>query len=675
MPDNINIDLNEALTAYTDIFYLLTFEQKKKHKNEIDKYFACNEIGATSFDDFLIPLSQNESVFCARCPTSEKHIVIKNGKGRDGRQRYICKDCGKTFYAVQDSLSSNVNQDINTWIKFVRGILRQYSLDELSEDCNISRTTALSWRLRVFQALEILLSKVKLYGNIIADDTRLNYNLKGNHNADFIMPRNSRSRGGSYSKKYYNQNSLCILCAVDENGNSFSKVVGFGNPSAERICDGFKDKIDSTRKDNVLITDGAQYFKKAIDTYGFSEWKKQTTLKKGTKRVPNTSSDYHIQSINSYHSRLKRFIRFYNGVSSRYLPGYLLLFDYLQNNKNIDDTTLCREILSTMATASKLSKEELENKYVTPVSNESDKEMWERKVPLSEQKVYRDWVKHMPIKEIIHKHRVKRRKIYAIKEKVEKFGLHDAILNKESFYAQRGRPSRKGNSISDKDWDIFIKYYHQGIRAEEIAMEYNTTHQTVYNIVNAIKSRPEAQSISKYIRSQKPVKAQINCSERNLEIYTEYKFLKAVMKTQKEVVQILATKYGLAKKYVYRIIYAERERDHSTTVKYRWTEERKNLPPKEYYQFLQNRNRAFVIDINTYITQNPRISRAKAFKVIAPQYNISVSFATLIYYYPDKYLYIYDHFLEKNGLTQQAQDSEQEALPRGLPQKCTNPHG
>ena len=200
---NTNVALNDALSVYTDIFYFLSPEQQKKHKNEIDKYFACNEIGATSFDDLLMPLSESETEFCVTCPASEFHKVVKNGKNRNGRQRYICKDCHKTFYAVRNSLSSNVNQDISTWIKFIRGMLCQDSLNELSEDCNISKTTALSWRLRVFQALEILSLKTKLSGNIIADDTRLNYNLKGNHAADFIMPRASRSRGGPYSIKNY----------------------------------------------------------------------------------------------------------------------------------------------------------------------------------------------------------------------------------------------------------------------------------------------------------------------------------------------------------------------------------------------------------------------------------------------------------------------------------------
>lgn len=665
MPDNVNTDLNDALTAYTDIFYLLTIEQQKKHKNEIDKYFACNEIGAVSFDDFIKPLSESEREFCASCPTSEQHSVVKNGKGSKNRQRYICKDCGKTFYAVQNSLSSNVNQDMNTWIKFVRGMLRQYSLDELSEDCNISRTTALNWRLRVFQALEIILSKVKLYGNITADDTRLKYNLKGNHKDGFIMPRSSRSRGSSYSMQNHCKNEICVLCAIDENGNSFSRVIGFGTPTAARISEGFKDKVDLSKSDNLLITDGARYFKKAVDTYGFIDWKRQVTIKKGTKRLPNTNSPYHIQRINSYHSRLKRFIRNYNGISSRYLPGYLLLFDYLQNNKNVDDTTLCREILSTMATAPKLTNEELENNYIILVSNNPKEELWEAKVPLEEQKIYKDWATHMEIKEIMRKYRIKRRKIYTIKEKVEKYGLHNIIISKEFARRRHGPLGRKKGPISSRDWQIFIKYYHQGIKSRVLADEYKITQQTIYNIVDALKNRPEAQSISKYVRPQRPTKPQIDYNERNFTIYMEYKFLKVVIKHQKDIFDKLALKYNTTPRYIENLVYSIRESDSTATVKYRWTEERKHLSPIEYYRFLQNRNRKYVSDVDKYV-ELMKTSRAKALKAIIPLYNLSFASAQRIYYHQSKCLYVYDHYLEKHGIMlPQERVREQEPLPQG----------
>jgi hypothetical protein len=47
---------------------------------------------------------------------------------------------------------------------------------------------------------------------------------------------------------------------------------------------------------------------------------------------------FHIQNMNAYHSRLKRWIRHFNGVSSKYLDNYLTWFKFL-DSKAFEDTT------------------------------------------------------------------------------------------------------------------------------------------------------------------------------------------------------------------------------------------------------------------------------------------------------------------------------------------------
>lgn len=47
---------------------------------------------------------------------------------------------------------------------------------------------------------------------------------------------------------------------------------------------------------------------------------------------------YHIQNVNSYHSRLKRWINRFNGVATKYLQHYLAWFRYL-DSKEYENTT------------------------------------------------------------------------------------------------------------------------------------------------------------------------------------------------------------------------------------------------------------------------------------------------------------------------------------------------
>ena len=49
---------------------------------------------------------------------------------------------------------------------------------------------------------------------------------------------------------------------------------------------------------------------------------------------------YHINTINNYHSRLKKFLDPFNGVATKYLDNYLVWFNYLNNTKGDDEYKL-----------------------------------------------------------------------------------------------------------------------------------------------------------------------------------------------------------------------------------------------------------------------------------------------------------------------------------------------
>jgi len=44
---------------------------------------------------------------------------------------------------------------------------------------------------------------------------------------------------------------------------------------------------------------------------------------------------YHIQSVNSYHGRLKNWIRRFNGVATKYLPNYLVWHEHLDEARKL----------------------------------------------------------------------------------------------------------------------------------------------------------------------------------------------------------------------------------------------------------------------------------------------------------------------------------------------------
>ena len=218
-------------------FLLLSKEEKQSVFKNIYSEMLRVQVNANSFDDFVLPDDKNldNYIETVTCPNDKTHDIIKNGKDRHGRQRFKCKCCNETFFATKHTLSSNVTQDISIWVRFISGMLKQEKLESLAEACSISVSTAMNWQLRVFEAIRVLEDDVKLSGVIAADETFFDYSLKGNHADDFIMPRKPRKRGNQNTIKNRHQNSICVLCAIDSENRSFSKIIGFGNSSGDRI--------------------------------------------------------------------------------------------------------------------------------------------------------------------------------------------------------------------------------------------------------------------------------------------------------------------------------------------------------------------------------------------------------------------------------------------------------
>ena len=52
------------------------------------------------------------------CPVCGATHVVRNGKRKDGTQKYICKDCGKSFVITTNSIVSGTRKDFNVWIKY-----------------------------------------------------------------------------------------------------------------------------------------------------------------------------------------------------------------------------------------------------------------------------------------------------------------------------------------------------------------------------------------------------------------------------------------------------------------------------------------------------------------------------------------------------------------------------
>lgn len=102
---------------------------------------------------------KENTISCFRC-VDAKNDMVKNGKTKSGKQRYICKNCGRTQveeYTYQAS-QPNINQQIVVLTKEGLGIR------STARVLNISTTTLLKRIIAIAQSIpQPVISKGKIY--------------------------------------------------------------------------------------------------------------------------------------------------------------------------------------------------------------------------------------------------------------------------------------------------------------------------------------------------------------------------------------------------------------------------------------------------------------------------------------------------------------------------------
>ena len=149
----------------------------------------------------------------------------------------------------------------------------------------------------------------KLDGIVEADETFFEESQKGSRK----MTRQARKRGYScYS--YTQKKKVCVLTAIDRNKHSFNKPVCYGHIGKEQTTI-LQHRI---KENSILITDGEHSYKRLKDV-------KLKQLKFGKPQIKDNKI-IHMNTINSFHSGLKKFMIRFNGVATKYLDNYINYF-------------------------------------------------------------------------------------------------------------------------------------------------------------------------------------------------------------------------------------------------------------------------------------------------------------------------------------------------------------
>ncbi len=75
------------------------------------------------------------------CPWCGSPKLIRKGHNHDGPQRWLCRECGRTFSARSRSLLAASKLDAATWSLFVEATLSGQSLRECARACHVCLRT------------------------------------------------------------------------------------------------------------------------------------------------------------------------------------------------------------------------------------------------------------------------------------------------------------------------------------------------------------------------------------------------------------------------------------------------------------------------------------------------------------------------------------------------------
>lgn len=184
----------------------------------------------------------------------------------------------------------------------------------------VSFVTLFYWRHKILTALKQV-STDAFQGIVEMDETYFLYSEKGRRN---ITERKPRKRGGKAKHRGISNDQVCVLVARDRQKMTFSGVLGRERIRTTKLDEAIGSHLSNS---NVLCTDSWRAFSTYANQKGLAHYRFKSDGKQRVKGV------YHIQNVNSYHSRLKKWMDRFNGVATKYLEHYLAWFRYIDSKE------------------------------------------------------------------------------------------------------------------------------------------------------------------------------------------------------------------------------------------------------------------------------------------------------------------------------------------------------
>ena len=293
-------------------------------------------------------------------------ILHKNGKTKNGVQKYICSGCKLTSSETTNTIVCHSKLSFEIWSNIVDNLLNGFSLRRIAEENNVSLLTSFRLRHKVLCALKTFINSIKLSGDIQSDEKYFSINLKGTKPDN--MPRYSKKRTSIKSPyRGISHHKVCVVSSIDDNDNLLLEIVGLGRCTTDMLNNSLGVKIDNAKS---ISADSASAYQEFCSQY-----------KLILNAIPSgfhSNGTFNISEINGIHSQLETWLSKFRGISTRHLQEYLDWFVYIFTMKK-------RFLLNKIKTES-YSKILIDNNYI------KSKDIFNIKMPIDLNVAYAEYI-------------------------------------------------------------------------------------------------------------------------------------------------------------------------------------------------------------------------------------------------------------------------------------------
>ncbi len=275
---------------------------------------ACSDESAAV--EFFEKQRWGDTPCCVRCGSVDvyKMTDAKTGE-RNKRFLWRCRDCKEQYTVRIGTVYEESRIPLRHWCyAFWRASTSKKGVSalEIKRHCQITYKSALFLMNRIRFAMAPDPASPKLIGTVEIDET-------------YIGPRKPRHPGTS--KRGRGTSKTPVFCAVERQGQLRRRVVA--DVTGATLKAAIREEVDSRSR---IITDEFSAYAGIGTEYAGGH----DTVCHATKEYAR--GDVHTNTAESSHALVKRgIVGIYHNVSREYLHRYLWQFDFMWNNRKLND--------------------------------------------------------------------------------------------------------------------------------------------------------------------------------------------------------------------------------------------------------------------------------------------------------------------------------------------------